>query len=224
MSEFKHLDGQFRDNVILQSKNGPLDFQPREPYAPIFDNIHHTTQMAELQITQEYLGQSRHLVYLAPMWREFFSFVSPSRLKGIAGVANTGDDDNWCGHPFSQANWYAFGRLAWNPQLTSEQIAREWIAQTFTQANADATAVIEDMMLTSREACVNYMMPLGCTISSSSTTTTVPSPTASRPSTPSSGARCTTTRPTASAGLRPHRRHGHRRHKSVPGALRHTIL
>lgn len=161
VSEFKHLDGQFRDNVILQSKNGPLDFQPREPYAPIFDNIHHTTQMAELQITQEYLGQSRHLVYLAPMWREFFSFVSPSRLKGIAGVANTGDDDNWCGHPFSQANWYAFGRLAWNPQLTSEQIAREWIAQTFTQANADATAVIEDMMLTSREACVNYMMPLG---------------------------------------------------------------
>jgi alpha-glucuronidase len=110
VSEFKGLDGQFRPNVILQSKNGPLDFQPREPYAPIFDNISRTSQMAELQITQEYTGQSLHLVYLAPMWREFFSFVSPTRLKGIAGVANIGDDADWTGHEFSQANWYAFGR------------------------------------------------------------------------------------------------------------------
>lgn len=161
VSEFNDLDGQFRDNVILQSKNGPLDFQPREPYAPIFDNISRTPQMAELQVTQEYLGQSLHLVYLAPMWREFFGFVSPARLKGVAGVANTGDDANWCGHPFSQANWYAFGRLAWNPSLTSEEIAREWIAQTFGSADNDATSVMLDMMMTSREACVDYMMPLG---------------------------------------------------------------
>lgn len=101
------MDGKFRDNVILQSKNGPLDFQPREPYAPIFDNIKQTPQIAELQITQEYLGQSKHLTYLAPMWKEFFGFVNPDRLVGISGVANIGDDANWCGHPFSQANWYA---------------------------------------------------------------------------------------------------------------------
>ena len=101
VSEFKYQDGKFRDNVILQSKNGPLDFQPREPYAPIFDNIHQTPQIAELQITQEYLGQSKHLVYLAPMWKEFFRFVSPDKLKGIAGVSNIGDNANWCGHPFS---------------------------------------------------------------------------------------------------------------------------
>ena len=131
VSEFAPLDGKFRDNVILQSKNGPLDFQPREPYAPIFDNIKNTKQMAELQITQEYLGQSRHLVYLAPMWREFFSYVAPEKLVGIAGVANIGLDKNWCGHHFSQANWYAFGRLAWNPYLTSEQIATEWLKATF---------------------------------------------------------------------------------------------
>ena len=104
VSEFKDLDGKFRDNVILQSKNGPLDFQPREPYAPIFDNIKQTKQMAELQITQEYLGQSRHLVYLAPMWREFFGFVAPEKLVGIAGVANIGLDTNWCGHHFSQGS------------------------------------------------------------------------------------------------------------------------
>lgn len=161
VSEFKNLDGMFRDNVILQSKNGPLDFQPREPYAPIFDNISRTPQMGELQITQEYLGQSIHLTYLSPMWKEFFSFVKPSRLKGIAGVANTGDDANWCGHPFSQANWYAFGRLAWNPELTSEEIAAEWISQTFTGAGNDAADLIKDIMLESHEACVNYMMPLG---------------------------------------------------------------
>ncbi len=158
VSEFASLDGQFRSNVILQSKNGPLDFQPREPYAPIFDNIKNTKQMAELQITQEYLGQSRHLVYLAPMWREFFGFVAPNKLVGIAGVANIGLDTNWCGHHFSQANWYAFGRLAWNPTLTSEQIAREWLAQTFDGAPSQA---LESMMLRSREACVDYMMPIG---------------------------------------------------------------
>lgn len=161
VSEFKGMDGKFRDNVILQSKNGPLDFQPREPYAPIFDNIRQTPQIAELQITQEYLGQSKHLTYLAPMWKEFFGFVNPSKLVGISGVANIGDDANWCGHPFSQANWYAFGRLAWNPSLTAEEIAHEWLVQTYENQDEKFTKPVEMMMMTSREACVNYMMPLG---------------------------------------------------------------
>ena len=161
VSEFKDMDGKFRDNVILQSKNGPLDFQPREPYAPIFDNIKQTPQIAELQITQEYLGQSKHLTYLAPMWKEFFGFVNPSKLVGISGVANIGDDANWCGHPFSQANWYAFGRLAWNPSLSAEEIAHEWLVQTYENQDEKFTKPVEMMMMTSREACVNYMMPLG---------------------------------------------------------------
>ena len=162
VSEFAELDGQFRDNVILQSKNGPLDFQPREPYAPIFDQMKHTPQMAELQITQEYLGQSDHLVYLAPMWKEFFTFVAPSLLQGVAGVANIGLDANWCGHHFAQANWYAFGRLAWNPNLSSKQIADEWLAQTFGLSRDDRQEqLLADLMLRSREACVDYMMPLG---------------------------------------------------------------
>ena len=167
VSEFAELDGQFRPNVILQSKNGPLDFQPREPYAPIFDHMKQTPQMVELQITQEYLGQSKHLVYLAPMWQEFFSFVKPERLVGIAGVANIGLDTNWCGHHFSQANWYAFGRLAWNPTLTSEQIAQEWLSQTFSFTPSTDSKLstlnsqLLSVMLRSREACVDYMMPLG---------------------------------------------------------------
>lgn len=188
VSEFKPHDGEFRDNVILQSKNGPLDFQPREPYAPIFDQMTATNQMAELQITQEYLGHSKQLVFLAPMWEEFFSFVSPKKLKGIAGVANIGLDTNWCGHHFAQANWYAFGRLAWNPALSSKAIAEEWLAQTFIKGSkvpakkirpmkrkmnasqqliertiplAKVQPMLIDMMLRSREACVNYMMPLG---------------------------------------------------------------
>ena len=156
VSEFESCDGKLRKNVILQSKNGPLDFQPREPYAPIFDRMQKTPQIAELQITQEYLGQSNHLVYLAPMWKEFFSFVNPQKLIGIAGVANIGNDANWCGHHFAQANWYAFGRLAWNPYLSSRNIAEEWLEQTFVCDEA-----ILSMMLRSREACVDYMMPLG---------------------------------------------------------------
>ena len=160
ITEFEDLDGKFAKNVILQSKNGPLDFQPREPYAPIFDQMKHTPMWAELQITQEYLGQSLHLVYLAPMWKEFFSFVNPKQLRGIAGVANTGDDKNWCGHPFSQANWYAFGRLAWNPELSSDSIAREWLTQTFTHDAAFVNPMTE-VMEASRESCVDYMMPLG---------------------------------------------------------------
>ena len=169
VSEFKPLDGKFRENVILQTKNGPLDFQPREPYSPVFDQIKQTPNMVELQITQEYLGQSRHLVYLgqsrhlvylAPMWKEFFDYVSPSQLKGIAGVANIGKDKNWCGHHFSQANWYAFGRLAWNPYLSSKKIAKEWLKQTFTK-DKEFVSTMSKVMEESREACVNYMMPLG---------------------------------------------------------------
>ena len=159
VSEFKDLDGLFKPNVILQSKNGPLDFQPQEPYAPIFDNMKKTQQAVEFQITQEYTGQGKHLVFLAPMWKEFFSFVAPDSLKAIAGVSNIGDDINWCGHPFSQANWYAFGRLAWNPSFSSDFIAQEWIGQTF--GNEVNSYILADMMTTSREACVDYMMPLG---------------------------------------------------------------
>lgn len=162
VSEFKDQDGLFRDNVILQSKNGPLDFQPREPYAPIFDNIKQTAQMAEFQITQEYTGQSKHLVYLSPMWTEFFSFVSPERLQGIAGVGNIGNVTNWCGHPFSQANWYAFGRLAWNPSMKSKDIADEWLCQTFPESHIrEFRESALEIMESSREACVDYMMPLG---------------------------------------------------------------
>lgn len=160
ISEFNNTDGKFLPNVILQAKNGPLDFQPREPYAPIFDFIKKTPLGAELQITQEYLGQSRHLVYLAPMWQEFFSFVQPKSLTMVAGVANIGDDANWCGHHFSQANWYAFGRMAWNPYLDSNVIAEEWLKQTFT-ADSGFVEPMKKLMADSREACVNYMMPLG---------------------------------------------------------------
>lgn len=178
--EFKPLDGQFRDNVIIQVKNGPVDFQPREPYSPLFGAMPHTPLMAEFQITQEYLGHSNHLAYLAPMWQEFFGFVPASSLKAIAGVANVGTDTNWCGHPFAQANWYAFGRLAWNPSLTSEAIADEWLKQTFDISNkrpetttdiagenlqtpslTSPLAALKQMMLDSHEAVVDYMMPLG---------------------------------------------------------------
>lgn len=158
--EFKPLDGKFRDNVIVQTKNGPIDFQPREPYSALFTALHHTSQMVEFQITQEYLGAANHLVYLAPLWKEFFSFVQPSALKAMAGVANIGDDTNWCGHHFAQANWYAFGRLAWNPSLSAAQITDEWLKQTFNKDTA-FVAPIEKMMLESREAAVDYMMPLG---------------------------------------------------------------
>lgn len=161
VSEFKNLDGKFRSNVILQSKNGPLDFQPREPYAPIFDQMKKTRQIAELQITQEYTGQSKHLVYLATMWKEFFSFVNPDSLEGLAGIANIGNVQNWCGHPFSQANWYAFGRMAWEGKSADpKRIAEEWLLQTFSD-NFKFVSPMTEVMMSSREACVNYMMPLG---------------------------------------------------------------
>lgn len=159
--EFKPLDGQFRENVIIQVKNGPVDFQPREPYSPLFGAMPHTPLMAEFQITQEYLGHSNHLAYLAPMWEEFFGLVPPASLKAIAGVANIGTDTNWCGHTFAQANWYAFGRLAWNPSLSSEEIAHEWLNQTFTPHLSPITYQLSTIMLQSREAVVDYMMPLG---------------------------------------------------------------
>ena len=158
--EFVPLDGQFADNVIIQIKNGPVDFQPREPYNPLFTSLQKTPIMVEFQVTQEYLGAANHLVYLAPMWKEFFGWVKPASLKAMAGVANIGDDTNWCGHHFAQSNWYAFGRLAWNSNLTSEQIAEEWLAQTFDM-KAEAYPSLLKMMLDSREACVSYMMPLG---------------------------------------------------------------
>ena len=130
--EFQPLDGKFDDNVIVQIKNGPIDFQPREPYSPLFGAMPQTDQMVEFQVTQEYLGHSNHIAYLAPMWTEFFDYVSPSSLKAIAGVANVGNDTNWTGHPMAQANWYAFGRLAWNPQLSSEEIIDEWMPMTLS--------------------------------------------------------------------------------------------
>ncbi len=167
-AEFVPLDGQFADNVIVQVKNGPIDFQPREPFHPLFGAMPDTKLMLEAQITKEYLGFSTHLVFLAPMWEEVLradtgrggtvaEIVSP---VGMAGVANTGSDRNWSGSHFDQANWYAFGRLAWDPDLSSEQIAREWAAQTFSRDESFLAAVVP-MMLGSRQATVDYMNPLG---------------------------------------------------------------
>ena len=158
--ELMPLDGQFADNVIIQIKNGPIDFQPREPYSPLFTAMQKTQMMVEFQLTQEYLGAANHLVYLAPIWQEFFSFVKPGSLKAMAGVANIGDDTNWCGHHFAQANWYAFGRTAWNPALKPEDIADEWIRQTFS-SDERLLSPVRQIMQESREACVKYMMPLG---------------------------------------------------------------
>ncbi len=172
VEEFKHLDGLFADNVIIQIKNGPVDFQAREPVSPLFFNLDRTASMPELQVTQEYLGQSMHLAYLGPMWEEFFGTLFSNGCDdrtAIAGVANTGQESTWCGHIFSQANWYAFGRLAWDPTLTSEQIADEWIHLTFRKPalcsksrwEKKFVAPVKEMMLSSREAVVNYTMPLG---------------------------------------------------------------
>jgi len=177
-NEFKPLDGKFRDNVLIQVKNGPIDFQPREPFHPLFGAMPDTPLMMEFQITQEYLGQGTHLVYLAPMFKEVLDAdtyakgegstvskvidgsIDNHSLTGIAGVANTGTDRNWTGHLFGQANWYAFGRLAWNHQLSSEEIADEWINMTFSN-NKDVVATIKKIMMPSHEYCVNYMTPLG---------------------------------------------------------------
>lgn len=185
-NEFIPLDGQFRDNVIIQVKNGPIDFQPREPFSPLFGAMKKTSVMPEFQITQEYLGQSTHLVFLSPIWEECLQSdtyqegagstvarctdgnIFHQKYTAIAGVSNIGLDTNWCGHDFAQANWYAFGRLAWNNHLKSEQIAGEWIKLTFNQTANVSTEwtdnflkPVKQMMMDTREAAVNYMMPLG---------------------------------------------------------------
>ena len=168
-AEFVPLEGRFRANVCAQVKNAPLDFQPREPFHPLFGATPKTPLMAELQITQEYLGQSNHLVYLAPMWKEFLDADTYAQGPGsrvaafvssMVGVANTGLDTNWTGHDFAQANWYAFGRLAWNPDLAPDTIAGEWIRMTWGDSPA-VVATIQSMMLDSREIYVRYTMPLG---------------------------------------------------------------
>ncbi|HSC38463.1 MAG TPA: alpha-glucuronidase, partial [Chitinophagaceae bacterium] len=176
-NEFKPLDGKFKPNVLVQVKNGPIDFQPREPFHPLFGAMPHTQLMPEFQLTQEYLGFATHLVYLAPLFKECLDadtyangknttvkkITAPpggNTLSGIAGVANIGNERNWTGHPFAQANWYAFGRLAWNPDLSAAAIADEWVRQTFSNRPATVTS-LATLMLGSREAAVHYMTPLG---------------------------------------------------------------
>ena len=192
-NEFMPLDGKFRDNVIVQVKNGPIDFQPREPFSPLFGAMKKTSIMPEFQIVQEYLGGTIHLVYLAPMWEECLKSETyqegpgstvasctdgsllPQKHTAISAVANIYSDTNWCGHTFAQSNWYAFGRLAWDNTLTSEKIADEWVKLTFYDPSSSKAETqkfssdwknsflipIKYMMLQSREAAVNYMMPLG---------------------------------------------------------------
>jgi alpha-glucuronidase len=177
-SEFKPLDGKFRSNVMVQVKNGPIDFQPREPFHPLFGAMTQTPLMMEFQLTQEYLGQATNLVYEAPMFKEILNSDTYAKgkgstvakivdgsleghtLSGMAGVSNVGNDRNWTGHLFAQSNWYTLGRLAWNHELTSEKIAEEWIRQTFSN---DKTLMdkVRGIMMTSYEAMVNYMTPLG---------------------------------------------------------------
>ncbi|WP_426483017.1 alpha-glucuronidase [Chryseobacterium sp. R2ACT005] len=176
--EFVPLDGKFKDNVIIQIKNGPVDFQPREAFNPLFGALKKTSEMVEFQITQEYLGFSNHLVFLAPLFKETLESdtysdgqgstiakitdgtLRPSKITAISVVANIGEDTNWTGHHFAQANWYAFGRLAWNHELSSEQIADEWIKMTFTD-DQNFLNPVKEIMLSSRETAVDYMMPLG---------------------------------------------------------------
>jgi alpha-glucuronidase len=177
-NEFKPFDGKFRKNVLIQVKNGPIDFQPREPFSPLFGAMPQTPLMIEFQLTQEYLGQATHLVYEAPLFKECLDADTYAKGKGstvakvidgsldnysitgIAGVANIGNVRNWTGHPFGQANWYAFGRLAWDHDLSSAQVADEWLRQTYTNDPHFVDAA-KKIMLISRETLVNYMTPLG---------------------------------------------------------------
>lgn len=177
-TEFKPLDGTFKKNVLIQVKNGAIDFQPREPFHPLFGAMPNTPLMMEFQITQEYLGFSTHLVYLSTLFKECLEAgtkingqntsvasiidgtTDQHALSGMAGVANIGTDINWCGHPFAQSNWYAFGRLAWNHTLTSTTIADEWIRMTFSNEN-NVIETLKEVMMASREITVNYMTPLG---------------------------------------------------------------
>jgi alpha-glucuronidase len=176
--EFTPLDGKFASTVFVQAKNGPIDFQPREPFNPLFGAMPKTPLMMELQITQEYTGQAKHLVYLAPQWKEALDTDTCAKgpgplvaevvdgtaekhsISGIAGVSGIGSEQNWMGHHFSQANWYAFGRLAWDPAISSERIAEEWIRMTWSN-DPHAVSVIQKMMAGSWEACVDYMTPMG---------------------------------------------------------------
>jgi alpha-glucuronidase len=176
--EFTPLDGQFKSNVILQVKNGPIDFQPREPFSPLFGAMPKTPLAMEFQLTQEYLGQGTHLVFEAPLFKEVLAADTYAKGKGtsvakiidgsagnfpltlIAGVSNIGNDINWCSHPFAQANWYALGRLAWDDEISSEQIADEWLKQTYS-TNTFFLATVKNIMLQSHETLVNYMTPLG---------------------------------------------------------------
>lgn len=161
-TEFMPLDGKFDRNVLVQVKNGPVDFQPREPYSPLFAGIKKTPLIAELQITQEYLGHANHLAYLAPMWTEFFEEAPTDNIMGVAGVANIGDNENFTGHPLAQANWYAFGRLAWDPTMKSSDIVQEWESLTsWIDVEGEDLAQFTDMMESSREYVVDYMMPMG---------------------------------------------------------------
>jgi alpha-glucuronidase len=175
---FKPLDGKFADNVLVQVKNGPIDFQPREPFHPLFGAMPQTHLMLELQVTKEYLGQRTSFVYLGPLFAEALQDDTWARgagstvarvidgslygehLTAIAGVANTGSDRNWCGSIFNQANWYAFGRLAWNPGLSARAIAQEWVRMTFSSDDRFVQPVVK-MMMASRAAAVDYMTPLG---------------------------------------------------------------
>ncbi|GAB4238667.1 MAG: alpha-glucuronidase family glycosyl hydrolase [Acidobacteriota bacterium] len=176
--EFVPEDGRFLPNVLIQAKNGAVDFQPREPVQPLFGAMTQTPLALELQITQEYLGQSKHLVYLGTQWREYLDFdlfsegrdtrlakiidgsLTGHRLTAVAGVANTGSDRNWCGHFFSQANWFAFGRLAWDPDADPARIAEDWIRMSLSQ-DEEVVTTVRDMMMGSWEAAVDYMTPLG---------------------------------------------------------------
>src|SRR5687768_12008544 len=178
--EFKPLDGKFKKNVLVQVKNGPIDFQPQEPFSPLFGAMKQTPLMMEFQLTQEYLGQGTHLVFEAPMFKEVLNTDTYSKgkgstvkkvidgsldnysLNGIAGVSNIGNDVNWCSHPFAQANWYTLGRLSWDYDLSSELIADEWIRQTFSN-DISFIGPVKKIMLQSHETLVNYMTPLGLT-------------------------------------------------------------
>ena len=178
VEEFLPLDGDFADNVIIQIKNGPVDFQPREPFSPLFGKLRNTKMMMEFQITQEYLGFSNHLAYHGTTWEECLDSDTyrdgpgstvAKMVTAIAGVANTGQDPNFSGYVFAQANWYAFGRLAWNPELGAEEIADEWVRQTFLKPEGlsdkkfDKKFVqpVKDILMASREAVVDYEMPIG---------------------------------------------------------------
>ena len=177
-TEFKPLDGKFNSGTMVQVKNGPLDFQPREPFHPLFGAMTKTPLALEVQITKEYLGEDTHLVYLGPLWQEVLQSdtyakgqgslvarvvdgsLTSAPISAMAGVANIGSDTNWMGSHFNQANWYAFGRLAWNPDLSAQDIADEWIRQTFSN-DPVVVAPVTQMMMNSRQNCVNYMEPLG---------------------------------------------------------------